>query len=443
MKVAVVTGSRADYGLLRPTLAALRRDPRFGLCLLVTAMHLDRRHGETLAEIEADGHPIAARVPTDTAGGDAGAAEGEVTAPEGDAGAAGDDAGAFARRLGHATVAFGDALAGCAPDVLLLLGDRFECLAAALAATGRGLPVAHLHGGELSEGSLDDALRHCITKLSHLHFVATRAHAERVCQLGEDPARVHVVGAAALESIRALSLLDRHALAQALALEQLPAPLVALTFHPASLDPQRAGAHTDAITGAVEDVLGGRGCVVVTLPNDDPGNVSVRERLRSWERRRGNVHCFAALGQLRYLSLLRHADVVLGNSSSAIIEASSFRVPVVNVGERQRGRLAPANVLGAEARRAAVAGALRRALDPMFRVSLADLENPYDHGDVSAAVLAALSAAPLEDLLHKRFFDLPDGPWRASLELARAETVVAGAGSSGTIGAPLQRTGVA
>lgn len=270
----------------------------------------------------------------------------------------------------------------------------------------------------MSEGSLDDAMRHCITKLAHLHFVATRTYAERVCQLGEDPARVHLVGAAAPESIRQLELLEREALALALELDRLPAPLVALTLHPSSLHPQGAGAMAQAVTAAVDEVLQGRGCVVVTLPNDDPGSTCVREALRAWESARDNVHTFAALGQLRYLSLLSHADVVLGNSSSAIIEAPSFRVPVVSVGERQRGRLAPANVLDVQARAPAVAAALRRALDPAFRISLADLENPYDHGDVAPRVLAALAAASPADLLDKRFFDLPDGPWRSLIELA-------------------------
>jgi UDP-N-acetylglucosamine 2-epimerase (non-hydrolysing) len=399
MKVAVVTGSRADYGLLAPTLLALREDPHFDPCLLVTAMHLDPTYGETLAQIEADGHTIAARVP---------------------AGEPVHEAADFARNLGSTTIAFSEALQACAPDVLLVLGDRFESLAAALATLGLGIPVAHLHGGELSEGSLDDAMRHCITKLAHLHFVATHTYAERACQLGEDPSRVHLVGAAALESIRQLELLDRKALAQALALDRLPAPLVALTLHPSSLDPQGADAMARAVTAAVDEVLRGRGCVVVTLPNDDPGSARVREALRTWESARNNVHAFAALGQLRYLSLLSHADVVLGNSSSAIIEAPSFRVPVVNVGERQRGRLAAANVLDAQARTPAVAAALRRALDPAFRTSLADFENPYDHGDVAPRVLAALAAASPADLLDKRFFDLPDRPWRSLLELAPA-----------------------
>jgi UDP-hydrolysing UDP-N-acetyl-D-glucosamine 2-epimerase len=399
MRVAVVSGSRADYGLLRPTLAALEQDPRFELRLLVTAMHLDRSYGDSLAEIEADGYAIAARVP---AGG--------PVRRRGD----------FARNLGHATIAFADALAEIEPDILLVLGDRFEILAAALAASDLAVPVAHIHGGELSEGSLDDAVRHCVTKLSALHFVATRAYAERVCQLGEDPEHVHVVGAAGPESIRHLRLLERDALAASLSLEELATPLLALTMHPESLHPQLAAKQAHALTSAVEEVLEGEGRVVITLPNDDPGNAAVREELQSWSGRTANVAVFATLGQLRYLSLLRHADALVGNSSSALIEAPSFGLPVVNVGERQRGRVRAANVVSCPPQRDAIATALRRALDPAFRTSLADLKNPYDHGDMARRVLAVLAGTPLEGLRDKRFFDLEEEPWRARLHLAEA-----------------------
>jgi UDP-hydrolysing UDP-N-acetyl-D-glucosamine 2-epimerase len=404
VKVAVPTGSRADYGLLRPTLDALEEDSRFALCLLVTAMHLDPVYGDTIAEIEDDDREVTAYVP----------AGGPVRMP-----------GDFARNLGHATVAFTDALAACAPDVLLVLGDRFETLAAALAATSLGIPIAHLHGGELSEGSLDDATRHCVTKLSHLHFVATHTYAERVCQLGEDPSRVYVVGATGLESIRRLPLLDRAQLARTLELNELNAPLLVLTLHPTSLRADRAAAHARALTSAIDEVLRGAGCVVVTLPNDDPGNAVLRQELTSWAQARANVHVFDTLGQLLYLSLLSHVDAVLGNSSSAIIEAPSFHVPVVNVGERQRGRMMAANILSCDPQKEAVAKALRRSLDPAFRASLVSTENPHDHGDVARHVLTVLAAASLAELRDKRFFDLPDASWRAQLELARAPVEMA------------------
>lgn len=395
MKIAVISGSRADYGLLRPTIAAIHDDPRFELALLVSAMHLQKEHGMTVREIEADGYPITARVPA-----------GEPIRRPGD----------FARNLGSATIAFTDALAACRPGLLLVLGDRFEVLAAALAATGLSIPIAHLHGGELSEGSLDDAMRHGVTKLAHLHFVATRQYAERACQLGEEPWRVHVVGAAGLESIVGLDLLDHGALAGALSLDRLEPPLLAFTLHPASLEPDRSGEEARAVASAVDDVLHGHGTVVLTLPNDDPGSAEVRRQLLAWAASSDRVHAFPSLGQLRYLSLLRHADAVVGNSSSAVIEAPAFKLPVVNVGDRQRGRIHPANVLSAPPERAAVANTLRQALDPAFRASLADMENPYGDGQVSRRILEVLAAAPSgERLRRKHFFDLPDSRWRSEL----------------------------
>lgn len=397
MKVAVVSGSRADYGLLRPTIKALRADSRFELALLVTAMHLQDRHGRTVEEIQDDGVPITARVPA-----------GEPVEHRGD----------FSRNLGQATVSFTDALAACAPDFLLVLGDRYEVLAAALAATALGIPIAHLHGGELSEGSLDDATRHCVTKLAHLHFVATPEYAQRVCQLGEEPWRVHVVGAAGIESILALDLLDRDALAAALELTGLERPLISLTLHAASLTPERAASEADAVASAIDEVLGETGTVVLTLPNDDPGSSSVRDRLLGWSLGQRRVHAYESLGQLRYLSLLKHADAVVGNSSSAVLEAPAFRVPVVNVGDRQRGRIQPPNVLSVAPDRRAISQALRRALDPTFRASFADMENLYGDGRVSCRVLAVLLTASQEPhLRQKRFFDLPDGRWRDGLPL--------------------------
>jgi UDP-N-acetylglucosamine 2-epimerase (non-hydrolysing) len=397
MKVAVVSGTRADYGLLRPIIAALQHDDRFELALLVSAMHLREEHGLTIREIEADGYPIAARV---SAGGPI------------------ERDGDFARNLGQAVLEFTDALAACRPDLLLVLGDRFEILGAALAATGLSIPIAHIAGGDLTEGSLDDAMRHCVTKLAHLHFVATRESAERVCQLGEEPWRVHVVGAAGLESIRELALLERSALARALSLERLEAPLLALTLHPASLSPERAGEEAGAVVAAIDDVLDGAGTVVLTLPNDDPGSAHVRRELLTWSKSHERVHAFASLGQLRYLSLLSHADAVIGNSSSALVEAPAFELPAVNIGERQRGRIQPANVLSAPPERAAIARTLRRALDPDFRASLSGITNPYGDGEVSTRILDALASIPCaERLRSKHFLDLPNGPWRDALRL--------------------------
>ncbi len=393
-KVAVVTGSRADYGLLRPTIGAFANDSRFALQLIVGAMHLSSAFGLTVREIEDDSFPIAARVETT-----------DVVGPV--------DLG---RAFSEAIARFTETLNALQPDLLLVLGDRHEMLSAALAATGLGIPIAHIHGGELSEGSVDDALRHCLTKLSQIHFVATRVYGERVCQLGEQPDRVHVVGAPGIEAIRSLPLLDREALADALGIT-LGRPLVALTLHPESLHPGAATVEASEVVRGIDEVVDRTGTVVVTLPNDDLGNAQTRQVLLAYAQGHPNVHAFRALGQLRYLSLLRHADAVVGNSSSALIEAPSFELPAVNVGDRQRGRLRAPNVIDSAPNAGAVAAALSRALGSDFRTSLAGIESPYGSGDTSSRILRVLAEARTQELRRKRFFDLPDAAWRSSLEL--------------------------
>jgi UDP-hydrolysing UDP-N-acetyl-D-glucosamine 2-epimerase len=392
-KIAVVTGSRADYGLLRPTLRALSSDARFELQLLVAAMHLSEQYGLTVREIDDDGFPIAARVETP-----------DVQAPE--------DLG---RAFSEAIAGFGAAFARLGPDFLVVLGDRHEILSAALAATGFGIAIAHVHGGELSEGSVDDSLRHCVTKLAHIHFVANRLYGERVCQLGEQPDHVYVVGAPALEVIRGLELLDREQLADALGEITLRRPLVVLTLHPASLDPDAAAGEAHAVVRGVARVIGKDGTVVITLPNDDLGNVQTRRALLEYAEEEPNVFAFQALGQLRYLSLLSHADAMVGNSSSGLIEAPAFDLPTINVGDRQRGRLRASNVLDCESSVDAVANTLTRALNSNFRASLAGMENPYGSRDTSARILDVLASTNADEVRDKRFFDLPEGQWRSEI----------------------------
>ena len=396
-RVAVVTGSRADYGLLRPTLAALHADPRFELSLLVCAMHLSARFGGTAEEVERDGFPIAARIDT---------------APED------DEPGAHGRRLALALDGFTRAMCQSRPDVLLLLGDRYEMLAAALAASGLGITIAHMHGGELSEGSLDDAMRHSITKLAHLHLVAARVYGERVCQLGERPESVRVVGAAGIEAIRTLAALERGELAAELGLSELGAPLIVVTLHPESQHPEAAGAQAREVAAALEALAGEGATLVVTLPNDDPGNAASREELLALCERAPRAHAFDSLGQHRYLSLLSHADLMVGNSSSGLLEAPAFGLPVVNVGDRQRGRLESEGVLSCPIERGSILAAARRALEPGFRAALSGKPGPLGSGRVSEAVVSALDElsadGPPPD---KRFLDLPDGPWREGLGL--------------------------
>ena len=339
-RIAVLTTGRQDWGILRSTCEALRSRPDVTLDIVAGGMHLSRPHGHTIDEIRADGFE-----PT----GLAWLAE-TVDVPA--------DA-----QAGAALTLVGAHLRSTEPDVLLLVGDRFETLAAALAATVNRVPIAHLHGGEQTLGAFDDALRHATTKLAQLHLVSHEEHARRVVALGEDPASVHVVGAPGLDGAFRKDLLTRDALAAELGIE-LDAPVVIVTVHPTTLDPDPALAAL-AVCAAMAAVPA---TYVVTLPNVDPGADRIRAALTETLASgavRGTV--VEALGARRYWSLMRIADAMLGNSSSALVEAPALALPAVDVGERQAGRRRWSNVIEAPPEPAAVEAALRQALDPAFR----------------------------------------------------------------------------
>lgn len=378
--IAVVTVARSDYGIYKPVLAAIKADRRLSLQVVAGGTHLSRRHGMTVRLIEKDGLRVAARVPT-------------VSASDEPAGIA----GAIAR----ASAGFARAWARLKPDLILVLGDRYEMHAAALAALPFLIPVAHIHGGELTEGAFDDSLRHSLTKLSHLHFPATARAARRIRQLGEEPWRVTVSGAPALDGFLSRPPLTRAAWAKRLGLPPGPAPLL-VTFHPATLEYERAEAQTRELLAALD---GAGRPVVLTMPNADTRSGRVRRMLRRWADSRPGVRLFENLGDL-YPSTLAHAAAMVGNSSSGIIEAPSFGLPVVNVGSRQRGRERGANVIDAAPSRASIAAALRRALDPRFRRSLAGRANPYGRGRAARTIAARLASAPLSRLIPKKFNDL-------------------------------------
>jgi UDP-N-acetylglucosamine 2-epimerase (non-hydrolysing) len=283
-------------------------------------------------------------------------------------------------------VAVGDALARQRPEALLLAGDRFETAAAALAATVARVPIVHLHGGETTSGAFDDALRHAITKLAHLHLVSRPEHGERVVAMGEDPAAVHVVGAPGLDNLHRADLAGRDELEAFLGIRLVP-PVVVVTLHPATYggDPRAEAAAVAAAMEAVEATY------VVTLPNADPGGQEIRAVLEEAARPpRGAVA--AALGERRYWGLMRQAAALLGNSSSALIEAPAVGLPAVNVGARQDGRVRGANVVDTPADAPAIAAALGRALAPGFRASLAGLPSPYGDGRSAERIVALLAA---------------------------------------------------
>jgi UDP-N-acetylglucosamine 2-epimerase (non-hydrolysing)/GDP/UDP-N,N'-diacetylbacillosamine 2-epimerase (hydrolysing) len=381
MRVAIVTGTRADYGLIRPVARAIHAEPGWELGLLVTAAHLAPEFGMTVAQVEADGLPIAARIPTLEA----------------------DDTGlGTARSTGRGTIGTAEALDAWRPDLLLVVGDRFEQLAAAQAGLFLGIPIAHLYGGDVTEGAFDDAIRHAVTKLAHLHFVSNEEARRRVIQLGEAPERVHTVGSPALDELLAVDPPRRETVARYLDMP-LDGRTAVVTFHPATLDAQPAPEQLDEVLGAVADVEPAL-TVVITRANADPQGRAVNARIETWLARQPAWRAFDALGPTRYHGLLRHAAVVVGNSSSGLYEAPSFGVPTVNVGDRQRGRLRASSVIDVPVDRAAIRAGIERALAGDWH----DAVNPYGDGHATPRIMDALRA--IEDpraLLRKRFHDLP------------------------------------
>ncbi len=364
--IAVLTTGRQDWGILHSTCVAIGAHPDLRLRLLAGGMHLSPRHGSTIDHLRADGF----------------APDAELRWLEGDAHPSAADQAAAA------LAAVGDALAARPPDGLVLAGDRFETAAAAIAATLARVPIVHLHGGEQTIGAFDDALRHAITKLSHLHLVSHEEHKRRVVAMGEDPATVHVVGAPGLDAAARSDLPDRAALEATLGIVLAP-PVVVVTVHPATLDADPAGVAA-AVVAAMDavDVT-----YVVTLPNVDPGHERVRELLAATAAARpARRVAVEALGERSYWGLLRAADAMLGNSSSAIVEAPAAGLPAVNVGDRQQGRRRAGNVLDVEAEPAAIAATLEEALLPSTRARVAASSPPLADGRVGERIADIIAA---------------------------------------------------
>jgi len=379
-KVCVVTGSRAEYGLLRWPMEAIRACSDLDLQLIATGSHLSPEFGLTYREIEADGFHIDRKL--------------EVLLSS-------DGATGVAKSTGVGLIAFADALQQLQPDIVLVLGDRFEIFAAVAAALFARIPVAHLHGGEVTEGSFDDPMRHCITKMSHLHFVAAEEYRQRVIQLGEHPERVFVVGGLGADGIRKVQLLERAALEASLGI-RFAARNLLVTFHPATLDEERSVQQMGELLAALDGFADVQ--LIFTMPNADNEGRALSAMVRQYVAGRVNAYAFTSLGQLRYLSCLRCIDGVVGNSSSGLTEAPTFRVGTVNVGDRQNGRLKAASVIDCLPERAAIGAALTELFSPEFRTKAAAARNPYGEGGASEKIISVLRSHRLEGIVKKVFF---------------------------------------
>ncbi len=383
-KICVVTGSRAEYGLLYWLLNDLQHHAGVTLQLVVTGMHLSSQFGLTVREIEADGFVPDAKV---------------------DMLVSSDTPAGIAKSIGLGTIGFAGVLEQLQPDMLVVLGDRFEIFAAAQAAMCARIPIAHIHGGELTEGLIDEAIRHAITKMSHLHFVAAEEYRNRVIQLGESPDRVWNVGALGVEAIRRTRLLSRVALSKAIGFD-ISQPYFLVTYHPVTLHHHGDGGGVRPLLKAFEAFPQHR--IVLTGVNADTDNVGIREAIQSFARKHAQrVHATMSLGQQGYLSAMRYADAVVGNSSSGLIEAPSFRVPTVNIGDRQRGRVRAKTVIDVAADEGAIVAGINKALSPVFRAHLRRTVSPFGDGQSVARIAKILATHPLHDLLMKQFWDLP------------------------------------
>lgn len=383
-KIAVVTGTRAEYGLLYWVIKGIHEEKGLALQLIVTGMHLSPGFGFTVKEIEKDGFPIAERV--------------EMLLSS-------DTEMGIASSMGLGLLGFAKAYERLRPDILVLLGDRFEAFSAASAAVPFRIPIAHIHGGEATEGAIDEQFRYAMTKMSHIHFPATSTSSRRIIQMGEDPEAVFCFGAPGLDNIVRLTLLKRDELAEALGLPE-EKPWGILTYHPATLEKGKAKAQIEALLCAVEPLT--QIYWIFTMPNADAESGGIIQSIEEFVERdsqRGKV--FVSLGQLRYLSLLRQAVVMVGNSSSGIIEAPSFELPVVNIGSRQRGRIRALNVIDVPVcEKGNITEGIVRATSKGFRESLRGMSNPYGDGNASEGIVRVLKTVDLEHRLKKQFHEL-------------------------------------
>jgi UDP-hydrolysing UDP-N-acetyl-D-glucosamine 2-epimerase len=360
-------------------------DPDLELQIIVTGMHLSSEFGLTYRIIEQDGFTISEKV--------------EMLLSS-------DTPVAIAKSMGLGTIGFADALERLKPDIMVVLGDRYEMLAACTAALPARIPIAHLHGGETTEGVIDEAIRHCITKMAQIHFVSATPYRERVIQLGEQPERVFCFGAPGLDNIKRLKLLDKHTLEQAIGFT-LGEITILVTFHPVTLDTNSAEQQFGELLAALDRYKETK--CIFTKPNADTESRIIIKMLNEFVRNNDDrAIAFDSLGQLNYLSALQYVDMVVGNSSSGLIEAPSFKIPTINIGDRQKGRLLPQakTVISCSATRESIAEAIGKGLSHDFRRSILDASNPYGEGGASVHIKETLKQIDLNDIMKKSFYNL-------------------------------------
>jgi UDP-hydrolysing UDP-N-acetyl-D-glucosamine 2-epimerase len=374
-RIAVVTTSRADYGHLYWPLVELQRHADVELGVIVLGAHLSPEFGRTLSEIEKDGFPIIARIEC-------------LISSDTDVG--------MAKTIGLATLSLADALSAWRPDLMLLIADRYEMLAPASVALALRIPIAHIEGGEVSQGAIDDAVRNALTKLAHIHFTSTPLARRRVISMGEEPWRVHHAGAPSLDHLQRGKPLSRAAVEAKLGIA-LMQPTLLVAYHPVTIH-RETTSEADALFKALSEI---RGQILFVYPNSDAGSRELIERTQAFAAAREDTRVFVNLDAVTYWSLLGQVDVLIGNSSSGIMEAASFELPVVNVGMRQQGRERAGNVIDVAPDASAIVSAIKKAGEISFRANLRGMVNPYGDGHASERIVQVLTTTPLEGLLVK------------------------------------------
>ena len=381
-KICVVTGSRADYGLLRLVMKGIEEERGLTLQIIATGMHLSPTFGLTYKEIEGDGFKIDQKV--------------ECLSSS-------DSPVAIAEATGKALLGCAKAIDELKPDLLLVLRDRFEIFAACSAALLARVPIAHIHGGEVTAGAYDEVFRHSITKMSSIHFVATEEYKKRVIQLGENPSTVHLVGGLGVDAIKELELLSKDEIEQNLGIKFASKSLL-VTFHSATLEAQTPEEQIHELLAALSDRP--EVTLIFTMPNADTGGLEIMRQIKHFVENNQNSYAFESLGQLNYLSCLAIVDGIVGNSSSGILEAPTLRVGTINIGDRQLGRSQSASVINALVNKESIENALQRLFSSEFKQILDTCTSPYGEGGASEKILRILGDFNFDKNLQKSFYDL-------------------------------------
>ncbi len=382
-KICVITGSRAEYGLLSGLMKAIQNDSELQLQVIATNMHLSPEFGLTYQEIEADGFHIDKKVHMLLSS---------------------DTANATAKSVGLGTIGFADAYEDLKPDLIVVLGDRYEIISAVTTALFYKIPVAHLHGGEITEGAYDDCIRHAITKMSHLHFTSTEEYRKRVIQLGEQPDRVFNVGAIGIENIKKIPLMSKEELEESLSFEMGDKCLL-VTYHPVTLENASAEWQSRNLLEALDDYPNYK--VIFTMPNSDTNGRIIMQTINEWVSKHSHRSiAFKSLGLKRYLSALKYVTAVIGNSSSGIIEVPSFGIPTLNIGDRQKGRIASVSVYHCAPTKEAIVQGLAFILSDEFKKKAKDTSNPYEGANTTKQILNVIKNYPLDSIIQKSFYNL-------------------------------------